>query len=70
MSFLAAGSFSAVAVLALLYSIVIYLYRSHAIRTRQVIKYHDSIGPSTLCGALFVAVVLNLVFELKERDYI
>ncbi|RDL29963.1 Uncharacterized protein BP5553_10590 [Venustampulla echinocandica] len=70
MSFLAAGSFSAVAVLALLYSVVIYLYRSRAIRTRQVIKYHDSIGPSTLCGALFVAVVLNLGFELKERGYI
>ncbi|KAG9238695.1 VTC domain-containing protein [Amylocarpus encephaloides] len=70
LSFLAAGSFSTVAVLALFYSVIIYLYRSQAIRTRKAIKYHDSFGPTALCTCLFVAVVLNMGFELKERNYI
>jgi len=37
---------------------------------RKAIKYHDKWGPSILCGALFVAVMINAVFELKERDYL
>lgn len=68
-SFVAAGAFSIVAILSLLYSVAIYLYRSNAIRARKAIKYHDRFGPMVLCGALFVAVLLNAVFELKERDY-
>ncbi|RDW77963.1 hypothetical protein BP5796_05815 [Coleophoma crateriformis] len=68
-SFIAAGAFSVVAILSLLYSVGIYLYRSNSIRARKAIKYHDKYGPSVLCGALFVAVVLNGVFELKERGY-
>ncbi|KAF4626034.1 hypothetical protein G7Y89_g12129 [Cudoniella acicularis] len=70
LSFLASGSFMVVAVMALLYSVAIYLYRSSAIRTRKAIKYHDSIGPTILCTALFIAVVLNMGFELKARNYI
>ncbi|CAG8977588.1 hypothetical protein HYALB_00008364 [Hymenoscyphus albidus] len=70
LSFLAAGSFSAVAVLALSYSVITYLYRSQAIRTRKAIKYHDQFGPTALCVCLFVAVALNMGFELKEREYI
>ncbi|KAH8676488.1 VTC domain-containing protein [Tricladium varicosporioides] len=68
-SFLAAGSFSVVAVMSLFYSVAIYLYRSNAIRTRKVIKYHDNFGPTILCSALFIAVVLNMGFEMKERQY-
>jgi SPX domain protein involved in polyphosphate accumulation/uncharacterized membrane protein YidH (DUF202 family) len=69
-SFIAAGSFSVVAIIALLYSVGIYLYRSQSIRQRKAIKYHDKYGPTVLCGTLFVAVVLNLVFELKDRGFI
>lgn len=69
-SFIAAGAFSLVAILALLYSVGIYLYRSQSIRERKAIKYHDKFGPTALCGALFVAVVLNGIFELKDREYI
>ncbi|KAL3417399.1 VTC domain-containing protein [Phlyctema vagabunda] len=68
-SFVAAGAFSIVAIMSLLYSVAIYLYRSNAIRARKAIKYHDKFGPTALCAALFVAVILNSVFELKERGY-
>lgn len=70
MSFVAAGAFSVVAILSLLYSVTIYLYRSQSIRERKAIKYHDKIGPTVLCGALFIAILLNILFELTVRGFI
>ncbi|OBT61702.1 hypothetical protein VE03_09399 [Pseudogymnoascus sp. 23342-1-I1] len=67
MSFIAAGAFTVVAVASLLYSVAIYLYRAQAIRERKAIQYHDSWGPSVLCGCVFIAILLNGWFELKER---
>ncbi|KAH8587058.1 vacuolar transporter chaperone 4 [Bisporella sp. PMI_857] len=69
-SFIAAGSFSFVAILSLLYSVAIYLYRSRAIRERKAIKYHDKVGPTVLCAALFIAIVLNAIFELNDRGIV
>jgi hypothetical protein len=66
----AAGAFSVVAIVSLLYSVAIYLYRSQAIRQRRAIKYHDKYGPTALCVVLFAAVVLNAVFESIDRGYI
>lgn len=68
-SFIAAGTFSILAIVALIYSVGIYLYRARAIRARKAAKYHDKYGPTVLCGALFVAVVLNAVFELSSREF-
>ncbi len=59
-----------VAVLSLLYSVGMYLYRSSAIRNRRAIKYHDSVGPTTLCAALFVAVALNMWYEAGSRGFL
>jgi hypothetical protein len=59
-----------VALLALIYSAGIYLYRSRSIRLRKATKYHDKYGPTILCAALFVAVVLNAVFEVRDRGLI
>lgn len=67
MSFVAAGAFVLVAIIALLYSVVIYLWRATSIRERKAIKYHDQLGPSVLCGSLVVAVVLNACFEIRTR---
>ncbi|KAI0817615.1 vacuolar transporter chaperone 4 [Xylaria sp. FL0064] len=67
-AFVAAGVFTLLAVLALCYSVGIYLYRSKGIRERRVIKYYDKIGPSVLCCALFIGVALNFAFEGKERS--
>ncbi|GAB1310818.1 vacuolar transporter chaperone [Madurella fahalii] len=66
-SFVAAGAFTLLAILSLCYAVVIYLYRSQAIRTRRVARYYDKWGPTLLCVALFVAVVLNFAFEGKNR---
>ncbi|KAJ8106398.1 hypothetical protein ONZ43_g7078 [Nemania bipapillata] len=68
LAFIAAGVFTLLAVLALCYSVGIYLYRSKGIRERRVIKYYDKVGPSVLCGALFLGVALNFAFEGKERN--
>lgn len=64
-----AGVFTLLAILSLCYSVAIYLYRSQAIRTRRAAKFYDRWGPSALCGALFIAVVLNFAFEGRERQY-
>lgn len=69
-AFVAAGSFTALAVLCLVYSVAIYLYRSRAIRTRRAsAKYYDKLGPSALCVALLAAVALNFGFEGHMRNY-
>lgn len=54
--------------MSLVYSVVIYLYRSRAIRNRKAAKFYDKWGPSVLCGALFIAVALNFGFEGRERE--
>ena len=66
-SFIAAGAFTLLAIMSLCYAVVIYLYRSKAIRTRRVARYYDKWGPSILCVSLFVAVALNFVFEGRSR---
>ncbi|KAL1839488.1 hypothetical protein VTJ49DRAFT_1463 [Mycothermus thermophilus] len=66
-SFAAAAAFTLLAFVSLCYSVGIYLYRSRAIRTRRVARYHDKAGPSVLCGALFAAVALNYALEGKTR---
>ncbi|KAI1645465.1 SPX-domain-containing protein [Daldinia loculata] len=67
LSFIVSGLFTFLAVLSLCYSVGIYLYRSKGIRERKAIKYYDRLGPSVLCAALFVGVVLNFAFEGRDR---
>jgi hypothetical protein len=33
---------------------------------RKAIAYHDYIGPTVLCGVLFIAVVVNFSLRIKE----
>ncbi|KAI0483194.1 SPX-domain-containing protein [Xylariaceae sp. FL0804] len=66
-SFVVAGVFTLLAILALCYSVAIYLYRSKAISERRAARYYDKVGPTALCVALFVGVALNFAFEGKER---
>jgi predicted membrane channel-forming protein YqfA (hemolysin III family) len=70
LSFVAAGTFTFVAIVALLYSVGIYIYRARAIRARKAARYHDKWGPSVLCGILGVAVCVNLGVELRGRGYV
>lgn len=69
MSFIVAGVFTLLAIMSLCYSVVIYLYRSNAIRNRKAAKFYDKWGPSALCASLFIAVLLNFAFEGNAREY-
>ncbi|KAL7629602.1 vacuolar transporter chaperone [Parahypoxylon ruwenzoriense] len=68
LSFVVSGVFTLLAILSLCYSVGIYLYRSKGIRERRIIKYYDRLGPTVLCAALFVGVVLNFAFEGRDRS--
>ncbi|KAF4594712.1 Vacuolar transporter chaperone 4 [Ophiocordyceps camponoti-floridani] len=67
LSFWSAAAFTLLALLSLSYSVVVYLYRSRAIRSRRAARYYDRWGPSVLCGALFAAVAVNFVLEGRQR---
>ncbi|KAK1636873.1 VTC domain-containing protein [Colletotrichum phormii] len=69
MAFVVAGVFTLLAIMSLCYSVVIYLYRSNAIRNRKAAKFYDKWGPSALCASLFIAVLLNFAFEGNAREY-
>ena len=68
LSFAAAGAFTLVALVALAYSVAVYLYRSRGVRERRVIRYHDAVGPTALCAALLFGVALNFAFEGRDRQ--
>jgi hypothetical protein len=68
-SFVAAAAFTVLALLSLCYSVGTYLYRSNAIRTRKAgARFYDRWGPTALCVAVVVALVLNFAVEGRERD--
>ncbi|KAI6085396.1 SPX-domain-containing protein [Hypoxylon rubiginosum] len=69
LSFVVSGIFTLIAILSLCYSVGIYLYRSAGIRQRKAIKFYDRLGPTVLCGCLFVGVILNFAFEGRDRAF-
>ncbi|KAI0022984.1 SPX-domain-containing protein [Xylariomycetidae sp. FL0641] len=69
MSVAISGVFTFLSIAALCYSTGIYLYRSHGIRERRVIKYYDKYGPTILCVALLIGLALNFAFEGRQREF-
>ncbi len=68
-AFVVSGVFTLLAVLCLLYSVGIYLYRSRAISSRRAsAKYYDRWGPTVLCVSLVLAVALNFAYEGHDRE--
>jgi hypothetical protein len=61
----AAACFTAVALLSILYTGVMFIVRVKKIRRRSASSYHDWIGPSVLCGILLLAVVVNFSLRIK-----
>ena len=59
LSLASAWSFTIVAVLALLYSMTLYLWRVRMIRGRRAVRYHDNWGPTLLCIGLAAAVAVS-----------
>ncbi|KAI4104014.1 MAG: hypothetical protein L6R37_003496 [Teloschistes peruensis] len=58
-SYWASLGFTVVAVLALVYSLGLYLWRVEMIRRRRAVRYHDPYGPTVLCIMLAVALLVN-----------
>ena len=56
LAFASSLCFTILACLSLIYSLVIYLYRSKAIRERRAARYYDKWGPTVLCLGLVAAV--------------
>jgi hypothetical protein len=69
-SFLAADAFTIVAVLALVYSLSIYIYRSSSIRNGKVARYHDKYGPTFLMVILVLVLAVNFWYEAGRRGYL
>ncbi|BGP42486.1 vacuolar transporter chaperone [Rhodotorula kratochvilovae] len=64
---LAASSiFTAVALLAIIYTAAMYTWRVRMIRNRQAVNYHDYIGPTALCGFILIGVVVNFALRIKQ----
>lgn len=59
-------AFTLVACAALLYSMVLYLWRVRMIRARRAVRYHDRYGPTALCLGLLVAVAVNFGVRLGD----
>lgn len=59
-----AWAFTVVAVLSLFYSLVVYLYRVENIKMRKPGRgvYYERWGPSALCAALVIAVVIDFLY--------
>nr|OQO17666.1 hypothetical protein B0A51_15603 [Rachicladosporium sp. CCFEE 5018] len=62
-SLASAWAFTGVALIALLYSAGIYLWRVDNIKKRRAVSYHDKWGPSFLCLGLVVAVAINFGYR-------
>ncbi|KAK4699951.1 putative membrane protein, partial [Phenoliferia sp. Uapishka_3] len=61
----AAASFTAVALMGIVYSGYTFIWRVYKIRNREAVNYHDWFGPSFLCGVLLLAVIVN--FSLRAK---
>lgn len=60
-------AFTILACLALLYSLVLYMFRVEKIRKRRDVRriYHEKWGPSILCAGLVVAFMVNAGLRLR-----
>ncbi|KAG8905266.1 vacuolar transporter chaperone [Tulasnella sp. 403] len=63
---ISAAMFSAVAIGIMIYALYIYHWRAAAIRKRGSGPYDDRLGPTLLCIALLVAIVVNFILRFTE----
>ena len=64
-SLAAATAFTFVAILALFYSVGIFLWRVARIKQRRAVSYHDKWGPTMLCLALIACVAVAFGYRLR-----
>lgn len=61
-----AAGFTVVAVLALIYSMGLYIWRVDKVRKRRAVTYHDSVGPTLLTLGLFGALAASFGLRMAE----
>ncbi len=64
-SMASAWAFTIVAVVALFYSMGIFLWRVDMLKKKRAVNYHDKWGPSALCLGLVIAVGINFGYRLS-----
>ncbi|TYJ58571.1 hypothetical protein B9479_000781 [Cryptococcus floricola] len=63
---ISAACFTLTALGAIVYCGGMYAWRIIKMRKREAVNYHDTWGPTVLCGALIGSVLVNLVLRLRE----
>ena len=67
----AAFGFTFVAIALVVYAMGMFLWRAAMIRKRRAVRYDDRLGPTVLCGLLFIAVATNFgmrLFAVEQED--
>ncbi|KAF2487346.1 VTC domain-containing protein [Neohortaea acidophila] len=64
-SMASAWAFTAVALVALFYSMGVFLWRVDRIKKKRAVSYHDKWGPSFLCLGLVIAVGISFGYRFK-----
>lgn len=62
----AAFGFTFVAIAIVVYAMGMFLWRAAKIRQRRAVRYDDRLGPTILCGLLFVATAVNFGMRFTE----
>jgi len=65
---ISAAMFSIVAIGVMLYALATYHWRAKSIRTGGRQQFDDRIGPTILCVALLIAIVVNFVLRFTFTD--
>lgn len=58
-----AWAFTIVALMSLLYSMGIFLWRVDKIKKKRAVNYHDKWGPSFLCLGLVISVAISFGYR-------
>lgn len=58
--------------MALLYSLILYIWRVDKIRKRRDVRrvYYEKWGPTVLGVGLVLAVLLNFILRVRQSDFI
>ncbi|KAL1982998.1 hypothetical protein VTN96DRAFT_613 [Rasamsonia emersonii] len=70
-TFASAWVFTVIAVMSLLYSAILYIWRVDKIRKRRDVKrvYHEKWGPTILCLGLLTAVLVNFILRIQHGGF-
>ncbi|VVT58568.1 uncharacterized protein SAPINGB_P006274 [Magnusiomyces paraingens] len=54
------------AALTIIYGLFMYLWRRYHIRHKDAVRYDDMIGPTLICGAIFLSTAANFYFRYTQ----